>query len=244
MSEHIPKFRVIASKLRAQVTSGQLAPGTPLTSRRKLAKDYNTSRATIDKVVDLLTAEGIYAPSDGNRPPVVADVSQRIVTVQSRADSRAATGRALRENETSKILSISQVPCPADIAPMLGVEPGQKVLCRKRLNLVDGEPDATGFSYYPPEVVEATPELAKPESIPEGSRELAAERMGSRLKHMNNVVTSRAASDEERMLLKLGGTVPVVTQVARHVTLANGKTIEVAVKIHEGNRPVSFYSEL
>lgn len=244
MSEQIPKYRAIAQKLRSQVTSGELPPGTALASRRKLAKDFETSRVTIDRVVELLTAEGIFEPSDGNRPPVVADISQRIATVQSRVDSHATNGRALRPNEVSKILSIENVPCPADIAPLLGVEPGDEVLCRTRLNLIDDRPDATGYSYYPPEVVEVTPELTRPESIPGGSRELATERMGSRQKHCNNIITSRLATDRERELLELGGALNVVTQVVRHVILANGRTVEVGVKVFEGNRPLSFHAEL
>lgn len=244
MSEQIPKYRAIAQTLRARVASGELPPGTALDSRRKLAKDMGTSRVTIDKVVELLTAEGVFEPSDGNRPPVVADISQRVASVQDRVDGHATNGRALRANEVSKILSIEETPCPADVAPLLGVAPGDPVLCRTRVNLVDGRPDATGYSYYPPEVVEVTPELARPESIPGGSRELASERMGSRQKHRRNIVTSRLATDREREVLELGGTLNVVTQNVRHVTLANGKTVEVGVKITEGNRPISFHSEL
>ncbi|MFE0472472.1 GntR family transcriptional regulator [Streptomyces sp. NPDC058947] len=244
MSDQIPKYRAIAQKLRSRVTSGELPPGAVLTSRRRLAKDFKTSRVTIDKVVELLTAEGIFEPSDGNRPPVVADVSQRVATVQGRVDGHATNGRALRDNETSKMLSVEKVPCPADIAALLGVAPGDEVLCRSRLNLLDDKPDATEYSYYPPEVVEVTPELAQPESIPGESRELASERMGSRQKYCNKVVTSRLATDRERELLRLGGTINVVTQVARHVVLADGRTVEVAVKVFEGNRPVSFHVEL
>lgn len=249
MPQNIPKYREIARQLRARVLSGELSPGDPVPARRKLKEEYNTTRATIDKVMDLLTAEGMFLPSDKNRPPRVADITQRVVTVDSRLDSHAATGRALRKNETSKILSVKEVPCPADVAVLLGVEAGAPVLCRKRLNLLTDDegnetPDATGYSYYPPEVVEATPELKGRKSIPGGSRELAAERMGSRQAHITNVVTSRLATDEERELLNLGGTMPIVTQNLRHVTLANGKTVEVAAKIHEGSRPLSFSKEL
>lgn len=244
MSEHIPKYRAIAQKLRDQVASGELPPGSTLMARRNLAATFQTSRATIDRVVELLTAEGVFEPSDKNRPPVVADVTKRIATVQSRADNHAVNGRALGKNETSQILSVEHVPCPPDVAPMLGVEAGDPVLCRSRLNLVDGKPDATGSSYYPPEVVRLTPELAQPKSIPEGSRELAAKRLKTRQKHCNNVITSRLATDQERELLKLGGTITVVTQVARHVTATNGKTLEVATKVFEGNRPVSFLIDL
>lgn len=244
MSERIPKYRSIAQQIRSQVTSGRLPAGTALESRRRLAEKHKTTRVTIDKVIDLLTAEGVLLPSDGNRPPVVADISMRTATVQDRAGNAATTGRALNEKETSKILSIEEVPCPADIAPLLGVEPGTEVLCRERLNLMEGEPVATGRSYYPPEVTAATPELRRPQSIPSGSRELACERMGSRQGHFTVLITSRLATDRERELLKLTGTYTVVTQQARRVLMKNGKVVEVALKIAEGNRPIAFHTEL
>lgn len=249
MSEQIPKYRAIAQLYRAKVTSGELVPGTALDSRRKLVKVHKTSRATIDKVMELLTAEGYLEPSDGNRPPVIADISQRTATVQNRVENHAANGRALGEKETTRILSVEMVPCPVDVAPFLGVEPGVEVLCRTRLNLLSSEggqerPVATGYSYYPPEVTERTPELRRPQSIPSGSRELAAERMGSKQKDVVTIVTSRLATDRERELLELGGAYNVVTQLARRVLLANGKTVEVAVKVFDGSRSVSFHSAL
>jgi len=244
VSEQIPKYRAIAAHYRSRVTSGELESGTPLESRRKLARLHKTSRVTIDKVVELLTAEGILEPSDGNRPPVVADISHRTATVTNRVENAATNGRALAKNETTKILSVEALPCPADVAHLLGVHPGDEVICRTRLNLVDDKPVATGYSYYPPEVSDLTPELRTPVSIPSGSRELAAERMGSRQKDATTTVTSRLANDRERELLKLGGTYTVVTQYARQVLLANGKTVEVAVKVTEGSRPATFHSAL
>lgn len=244
MTDQIPKYRVIAGIYRGQVTSGALEPGSPLPSRRKLAKLHETSRVTIDRVVELLTAEGVLEPSDGNRPPVVADITQRTATIQNRIENAAATGRALGEKETSKILRIEEVPCPADIAPLLGVKTGEPVVCRERLNLIDGEPVATGRSYYPPEVTDLTPELRQPVSIPSGSRELAAERMGSNQKDVITIITSRLANDRERKLLELASPFSVVTQAARRVLLANGRVIEVALKIGEGSRPQSFYTAL
>lgn len=244
MSEQIPKYRAIAAHYRSRITSGELEPGTPLESRRKLAKMHKTSRVTIDKVVELLTAEGVLEPSDGNRPPVVADVSGRTATVQDRVGNYSVTGRALGARETSEILRVETIPCPADVAFMLGVQPGEGVVYRERLNKIDGRPVATGHSYYPPEVTAVTPELGMADATPRGSRELAAERMGSPQKDLIPVITSRVATDRERELLGLKGAYAVVTQVSRRVLLANGKTVEVAVKICEGNRPISFHVPL
>jgi GntR family transcriptional regulator len=245
VSEQIPKYRAIVGHYRSRVTSGELEAGTVLESRRKLAKTHKVARATIDKVVELLTAEGILKPSDGNRPPIVADISGRISTVQNRVENSAVTGRALAKNETSRIISVEAIPSPADVAPLLGVQTGDEVICRTRVNLIDDKPMATGYSYYPPEVTNVTPELRRPVSIPKpGSRELAAERMHSRQETVITKITSRLASDRERELLNLGGTMTVVTQQTRQVVLANGKTVEVAVKVTEGNMPVTFTSNL
>lgn len=244
MSEQIPKYRAIARIYRSKVTSGELEPGTPLESRRRLAKIHGTSRVTIDKVVELLTAERILEPSSGNRPPVVADTSNRTATVQDRVGNYSVSGRALSARETSDILKVGMVPCPADVAPMLGVEPGEEVLYRERLNKIDGKPVATGHSYYPPEVAEVTPELAVADATPRGSRELAAERMGSPQKDLIPVITSRLATDRERELLELKGAYAIVTQTNRRVLLANGKTVEVAVKVCDGSRPISFHIPL
>lgn len=244
VSKQIPKYRAIAAHYRSRVTSGELEPGSPLESRRKLAKLHKTSRVTIDKVVELLTAEGILEPSDGNRPPIVADISGRTATVQDRVGNYATSGRALGARETSEILRVETVPCPVDIAAVLGVQPGDGVVYRERLNKIDGKPVATGHSYYPPEVTAVTPELAMANATPRGSRELASERMGSPQKDLIPVITSRLATDRERELLGLKGAYAVVTQTNRRVLLANGKTVEVAVKVCEGNRPVSFHISL
>lgn len=244
MSTQIPKYREIAREYRSKVTSGILKPGTKLESRRRLAREHDISRVTIDKVIDLLTAEGILEPSDGNRPPVVADISKRTPTVQSRAENAAMNGRALAENEETRILSVESIPCPADVAPILGVQVGEEVVCRTRLNLVDGKPVATGHSYYPPEVTELTPELRQPVSIPSGSRELAAERMGSRQSDAFTTPMARLATDRERELLALGGSYAVVLQQSRRVLLEDGRVVEVAVKVTEGTKSPTFHTTL
>jgi len=244
LNEQVPKYRAIVSLYRSRVTSGELEAGTALESRRKLAKMHGVARVTIDKVVELLTAEGILESSEGNRPPIVADISGRTSTVQDRVESAAVSGRALAKNETTRIISVELVPSPVDVASMLGVQAGDEVIRRTRVNLVDGKPVATGYSYYPPEVTELTPELRQPVSIPSGSRELAAKRMRSKQESVITKITSRLASDQERELLGLTATIVVVTQLARQVLLANGKTVEVAVKVTEGARPATFHTAL
>ncbi len=56
--ETVRGFRWLASLLRKQITSGELAPGSRLKSIRKLAEDECISIAAVCKAIDILVSEG------------------------------------------------------------------------------------------------------------------------------------------------------------------------------------------
>jgi GntR family transcriptional regulator len=128
------------------------------------------------------------------------------------------------------------------VATRLEVEPGSPVHVRRRIVSRDGAPVHMSSSYYLPFVVDATPELAQPVSTG-ASRELAAERLGVPQDHVLEEVTSRLATEAEKEALKLSGSV-VVTQVVRTVFLADGRIVEVAVKVCNGATVLKWGTQL
>jgi DNA-binding GntR family transcriptional regulator len=248
-----PRYRQIAGSYRDRILAGEMRAGARLPTRREIMSLHGTSRATADKVMEILHAEGltVSVPRAGTQ---VADLRGRGTSLADRMASLRSTGRALARNEASHILKAQMVACPPDIASLMGVQEGDEVLIRERVTSKDGIPVAVSRSFYTKEVAELTPELLVPQSIPSGSRELAAERMGSEQDEGVEHITSRMSSPEEMELLDIGrreetdsGEVrlPVpVTQVARIVTLADGRIVEVAIKVTEGSRPVTFRSSL
>ncbi|TGG76133.1 UTRA domain-containing protein, partial [Streptomyces albus] len=90
-----------------------------------------------------------------------------------------------------------------------------------------GVPVHLSSSYYSADVIEAVPELTEPVSTG-GSRELAAERLGSPQARVLEEVTSRLATDPEKTALGLSGESVIVTQIVRTVHLADGRIVEVA----------------
>lgn len=244
-----PRYKQIAGSYRDRILAGEMRPGAKLPTRRDMMGLHGTSRATADKVMEILHAEGLVVsvPRAGTQ---VADLSVRGTSLADRMSALRSTGRALARNEASHILRAAMTSCPSDIAAMLGVEPGEQVLIRERVTSKDGSPVAVSRSFYTQEVARLTPELAIPKSIPSGSRELAAERMGSKQDEGVEHITSRMSSPEEMELLGIGRVeggdrFPVpVTQVARIVTLLDGRIVEVAIKVTDGNRPVTFRSKM
>jgi DNA-binding GntR family transcriptional regulator len=61
----VPPYRQLAAILRAQIESGELAPGTQLPSVVALAGEYEISVPTARKAVSLLKAEGLITGVPG-----------------------------------------------------------------------------------------------------------------------------------------------------------------------------------
>jgi GntR family transcriptional regulator len=65
MSDHTPRYRVIAADLRAAIASGRYAPGTHLPTEQDLTVRYGVSRHTAREALQLLRQEGLIARRRG-----------------------------------------------------------------------------------------------------------------------------------------------------------------------------------
>ncbi len=59
----VAPWRQIYALLRAQITSGELAPGDRLPSITSLAQHYEVAMTTVRKALDALKAEGLVVTS-------------------------------------------------------------------------------------------------------------------------------------------------------------------------------------
>ncbi|WP_035303200.1 GntR family transcriptional regulator [Actinokineospora inagensis] len=220
----------IAAHFRSRIESGELAPGQRLPTLREVMAEFEVAQQTASRAYKVLKAEGLTKATTG-AGTVVADPASAI---GARVRGWAATGRALSAGESSEITEIGTVSADEAVAIRLELAPGSPVFVRRRVVSRDGAPTHLTSSYYPAEVIEATPELGVPTSTG-GSRELAAERLGSAQDRVLEEVTSRLATDEEKIQLGLTGSgATVVTQVTRTVWLVDGRIVEVAVKVCPG----------
>lgn len=234
------KFRVIAGIYRDKIISGAkgFETGNEMPSRRELAAQHHTTRPTIDKAMEMLVAEGLIVPN-GNHRPIIAERVSNVPSMDDRMAALRATGKILGKGETCEILGQPEmVDCPPEIAAYLGVEPGSRVLLRVRRTRRNGKPLAVSYSYYPPFAAEAAPELAEPENIEGGARELAVYRLERTQDEAREIYTSHMANDEEKQLLELTSKYVSILQTLRVVLLDDGRVVEVAVKVGEGSMPV------
>ncbi|MFP3119861.1 GntR family transcriptional regulator [Streptomyces sp. Iso 434] len=223
-------YAAIAAELRQRIQDGELTPGDRLPSLREVCEEHGVATTTANRAFQMLKREGLTLARPGVGTVVAGPLSNNI---HARVRLHEATGRALGGGEVSRILSVGTVGADDLVAPRLGVAPGTPVHMRQRVVSRAGNPVHLSSSYYPDYVIAVTPELTEPTSTG-GSRELAAERLGSAQDHVLEEVTSRLATEAEKGALGLTAGDVVITQVVRTVTLADGRVVEVAVKTTSG----------
>ncbi|MFJ4412578.1 GntR family transcriptional regulator [Streptomyces sp. NPDC088910] len=223
-------YAQIAAHYRQQIQDGELRPGDTMPSLRQVCEEFGVAQTTANRAFRRLKMEGLTLAQPGIGTLVAGLISNNI---SARVRMHETTGKALGGGETSTILEVGTTGADELVAPRLDVEPGTPVYVRKRVVSRAGVPVHLSSSYYPPYVIAVTPELTEPVSTG-GSRELAAERLGVAQEQVLEEVTSRLATEQEKAILGLTTGEVVVTQVVRTVTLADGRVVEVAVKVTGG----------
>ncbi|MFE3124021.1 GntR family transcriptional regulator [Streptomyces hydrogenans] len=233
-------YAEIAAHFRQQIQDGVLKPGATMPSMREVSERFGVAQTTVNRAFRVLKAEGLTLPKSGVGTIVAGPISNNIA---ARVALHASTGKALGGGESSRIVEVGTVGADELVASRLDVAPGTPVHVRRRVVSRGGVPVHVSSSFYPAYVMAVTPELAEPVSTG-GSRELAAERLGVAQDRVLEEITSRLATEAEKVALGLTADPVVVTQVVRTVYLADDRVVEVAVKVAGGATPLLYTSPL
>jgi GntR family transcriptional regulator len=131
------------------------------------------------------------------------------------------------------MLTVGRGPAPKDVAAWLGTEPGQEIVIRKRLQLLDEVPAVISTSYYPLWVAEGT-KLESAGAIPEGPDNLI-EQLGYRFDRVMELLQARMPAPDEVRLLELDPGIPVVRML--HIDFAQGgQTLALSDDLYAADR--------
>lgn len=237
-----PAFRRVAAYLRSSITGGELAPGERLPSEHTLANRFNTTRSTIRKSVALLKAEGLVITHQGRGAFVRSAPPLLLLNSGSTHLQRQASGKANFNAEVEaqggrpeqRLLEISTVPAPEDVAERLAIPPGTMVLVRRRLMLVNDVPTQLADSYYRPELASDST-LALPKRVRGGVYAYLDQRYGLAVERFVEDLEIRMPRLEEADALDLPPGVPIA-RVLRTAISAAGDAFEVLASIVPGDR--------
>ncbi|MFW5415080.1 GntR family transcriptional regulator [Nocardiopsis sp. CNT-189] len=224
------RWEEIARELRNSITSGEIAPGDVIPREADLQERYGASRITVRRAVDELQREGLVDKIRKRGTVVRAHPPRHPLTRSRRVfrdelgyyfDPLAQGWRALRTP------TVTAAPAPADVARILGVDPGGEVTVRSR---VMGDP-ATGqaaqlaTSYLAPDAVAELPVLAAPDTGPGGIYD-RMEEAGHGPLEWEEAITARMPAPAEAEHLALGPGIPVL-RIVRTTRGADGRVLEV-----------------
>jgi GntR family transcriptional regulator len=217
----------IAASLRTQIQRGELQPGDRLPSMEQLARDYSVNRQTARQALNQLKAEGL-AESPGGRAGTVVRQRPTQRLMRSRSIERDHlgyySGPTVQHWRTIQGLgpTVGNKPVPADIAELLGVDPGVSVLIRERAN---GDPEQPKYrqltaSWFHPSIVEDVPVLTGSTGLG-GSYDRIEEWAGQPLYWEEEVTAATPSPDEAEALLLPPG-VPML-RILRIASLGRGR---------------------
>jgi DNA-binding GntR family transcriptional regulator len=127
---------------------------------------------------------------------------------------------------TQKLLSVDEVAASATVADMLGLDPDEPVVVRRRLMLFDDHPVELVDSYYPATIARGT-RLAESRKIPGGAVALLAN-LGHPPRRVREDVSARLATPDERTTLQLDAP-SCVLLLARTLITENDLPVEASV---------------
>lgn len=226
------KYEQIAESLRTRIAEGEFGAGALLPSGRDLCEQWDVSRATVIKAMEVLRGDGLVTARQGQGFRVVEAPLARPAGRRLAGSARTQGGRPFRRLGDPA----SEVP-PERVAAALGLAAGVPALRRDRLVLsLEGSPFSLVSAWFPPDVAERAPGLGQRGPIAEGTTHYVARQTGRGPVRGRDVTTVRTATPAEAAHLGRPDALTVV--VVLHTAY---DAADVPLVVEEGLTPADLW---
>jgi GntR family transcriptional regulator len=222
-------YQQIATWLRDQITSGDLAPGVKIPSENELMTRFAVEQPTARRALEVLKNEGLIYARKGSgtfvrefRP--VRRVSPDRLRAEVWGSGRSVWSVDLNERPSARDVHVDEESSPDDIAYVLELPAGSKVWVRRRTYFVEDRPVQLAISYYPAELVAGSAITAV--NTGEGGAYARLAELGYEPTRFTEELRVRMPTNVEREALHLTQGVPVA-DITRTAYTATGQPVEV-----------------
>ncbi|MFG3050505.1 GntR family transcriptional regulator [Kitasatospora sp. NPDC048239] len=216
-----PKYQRLAADLRRRIAEGEFTAASALPVESELERQYGVARNTVRLAVDVLVNEGRLVRLQGKGTylrehpvldhraygPVLPTAPRDCLALPTAiyAGEAAEAGRELGVDFEMMI-----VRARVDIAERLGLRPGEAIVVRRQLRLLDREPYSIEESHYRAGLAAGTP-LMEPDQIDGGDEAVLAALGRTEIGAVDHLV-ARMPGPEEAQWFQGGPGVPLVVQ--------------------------------
>lgn len=229
-------YKRIAAKIRARIDSGEIQPGEPLPSARKIKETENVSIATATRVTAELRSQGYAVTTPG--AGTVATLPQRLTAGADRFQRVRQGGDGVGDGETVEQLGAGTEAATQEVADALGVDAGDEVAWRRRRYVDAGGVVAVSTTWVSKEIADAAPEFLRPEKLPTMTFGLIEDKTGRRAVKRRDTIEIRPVPEEIAPHLEVeAGTDSLV--MINHYWDERGEPTEFAIDWHGRERGLS-----
>jgi GntR family transcriptional regulator len=222
----LPKYYGVKRQVLALTEA--LTPGQPVPSERELAQRYATSRTTVRQALAELVVEGRLVRIHGRGTFAARPKVAQLLELASYTEGMRVHGLS----PETRILETSYLAADRQLAELLDVRPGGRLLRVHRLRLADGEPMSVDVSYLPARrfpglrrLVQASPSLY--EALSAG--------YGVQLAEAQETIETVLAGPVNASLLAVDPGLPLLL-LTRHAFDSTGAPVEWAQSRYRGDR--------
>ncbi|MEV8480343.1 GntR family transcriptional regulator, partial [Streptomyces sp. NPDC051173] len=148
MADGRPRWRIVYDDLRARIDQGELAPGDKVPPELTLVEQYGFSRNSVRTAIGRLEQEGLISEGAGSlgrtvrrRELIKFNLSRFELGAYSddpinKIDQWEADAQSEGWNTRQVVQSVAELPAPEEVARYLRVDPGTRLVRRRRLRYV------------------------------------------------------------------------------------------------------------
>jgi len=205
-----------------------LPAGSPIPTERTLAGEFTVSRTTVRQALADLTVEGRLHRVQGKGTFVAEPKLAQRLQLSSYTEDMRAQGR----EPSSRLIDIEELPAEADLAKLLGIRFGAKVLRLRRLRLADAEPMALETTHLP---LGRFRGLRKHITAGGSLYAVLREHYEVEMERAEETIETALAGPSEAELLGADVGMPMLL-LSRHSFTTGGKPVEFVRSIYRGDR--------
>lgn len=231
------------------IQTGALASGDKLPSERDLAQRYGAARNTAREAIRLLAQSGLVVAEHGRgvyvRPanPLIRLGNDRYSHRWRESGLSPFLAECAKQGKTGRfeVLSVERMTPPPDVAARLGLaEDSESVLRRENVFYADADPVQRVTTWVPWTLAEGTGLLDDEVGHPYGIHGIFEDR-GRRMARLQEEVSARMPTPDERRRLRLTPGVPVLDVL--HTSLdENGDAYELTRFVMRADLTGLFYN--
>ncbi|MFE5587399.1 GntR family transcriptional regulator [Kitasatospora sp. NPDC056531] len=216
-----PKYQRLAADLRRRIAEGEFTADAALPVESELERQYGVARNTVRLAVDVLVNEGRLVRLQGKgtylrEHPVLDHRAYGPTLAPAPRDCLGAPSdvylgeAADAGRELSTDFEMMIVRARVDIAERLGLRPGEAIVVRRQLRLLDREPYSIEESHYRAGLAAGTP-LMEPDPVDGGDEAVLAALGRTEVGAVDHLV-ARMPGPEEAQWFQGGPGVPLMVQ--------------------------------